>query len=65
MVCAYVRQDIQRALARGLSHVHTKNHACALCALLDIDVKHWNITQRCTNGTLKGKLNGQFFIKST
>ena len=42
MVCAYVREDNQRALARGLSPVHTHNHtitallhlhACALCAL--------------------------------
>ena len=44
MVCAYVREDNPRALASGLSPVHTHNHtitaallqpqqACALCAL--------------------------------
>ena len=42
MVCVYVREGNPRALARGLSPVHTHNrtitallhqHACALCAL--------------------------------
>ena len=42
MVCAYVREGNPRALANGLSPVHTHNHtltallhqlACALCAL--------------------------------
>ena len=42
MVCAYVRVDNPRALASGLSHVHTHNHtitallhqhACAPSAL--------------------------------
>ena len=42
MVCAYAREDNPRALASGLSTVHTDNHiktallrqhACALCAL--------------------------------
>ena len=44
MVCAYVREDNQRALASGLSPVHTHNHnihvtpllhqhACAICIL--------------------------------
>ena len=42
MVCAYVREGNPRALASGLSPVHTHNHtitallhqhACALCAL--------------------------------
>ena len=41
MVCAYVREDTPRALASGLSHVHTHNHTitallrhvcmCTLC----------------------------------
>ena len=42
MVCAYVREGNPRALASGLSPVHTHNHtitallhhhACALCIL--------------------------------
>ena len=42
MVCAYIREDNQRALARGLSPEHMYNHtitallhqhACALCVL--------------------------------
>ena len=45
MVCEYVREDNHRALASGLSPVHTHNHtvtallhhhAGALCALRDI-----------------------------
>ena len=45
MVCVYVREGNPRALASGLSRVHTHNHtitallyqhACALCALRDV-----------------------------
>ena len=73
MVCAYVRESNPRALASGLSPVHTRTHT--ITALLHqhamdvvkceiFDVEHWNI------GTLeyhsKVKLNNvdglPFFI---
>ena len=53
MVCAFVREDNPRALASGLSSVHTHNHAITFllhfvhCEIFD--VKYWNITQRCDN----------------
>ena len=59
MVCAYVREGNPRALASGLSPVHTHNHtitallhqhdAWALVHYEIFDVEHWNITQRCNN----------------
>ena len=53
MVCAYVREDNPRALASGLSPVHTHKHTLTFsmhvyfvhCEIFD--VKLWNITQRC------------------
>ena len=51
MVCAYVREDNTRALASGLSPVHTHNHTITAslhfvhCEIFDVE--HWNVTQRC------------------
>ena len=59
MVSAYVREDNPRALASGLSPVHTHNHAITAYCCTNMyvhfvnceifDVEHWNITQRCNN----------------
>ena len=48
MICAYVREDKPRALAGGLSPVHTHSHMHVHFVHCEIfDVEHWNITQRC------------------